>query len=67
MSPLLFDLTLDPGCFTNIAGQPESAAIEREYAQRLLTWRMEAGERVLTGMRATKAGLVEERDPARWR
>jgi len=67
LSPLLFDLQSDPWCFENIAGRAEYAAAERDYAQRLLTWRMEAGERVLTGMRATKAGMVEERDSARWK
>ncbi len=67
LPPLLFDLQADPWCFTNIAEHPSSAPIVRDYAQRLLSWRMEAGERVLTGMRATKAGLIEERDPARWR
>ena len=66
LPPLLFDLNADPACLENIAGQPETAAIERDYAQRLLTWRMEAGERVLTGLRATKSGLVEERDTSRW-
>lgn len=66
LPPLLFDLAADPWCFNNLAGQPAYASVERDYAQRLLTWRMEAGERVLTGMRATKGGMVEERDPARW-
>jgi arylsulfatase A-like enzyme len=67
LPPLLFDLATDPWCFENVAGQTRYAGVERDYAQRLLSWRMEAGERVLTGLRATKAGIVEERDPARWR
>ncbi len=67
LPPLLFDLTADPFCFENIAERPDSAPILRDYAQRLLSWRMEANERVLTGLRATAAGLIEARDPARWR
>ncbi len=67
LPPLLFDLAADPWCFDNVAGQSGYATVERDYAQRLLSWRMEASERVLTGLRATKAGIAEERDPARWR
>ena len=66
LPPLLFDLNADPGCFENVADRAENAPVLLRYAQNLLSWRMEANERVLTGMRATKAGLVEERDPPRW-
>jgi arylsulfatase A-like enzyme len=66
LPPLLFDLAADPYCFTNIAEQPGSATIVRDYAQRLLTWRIENAERILTGSRATKGGLVVERDAPRW-
>jgi len=66
LPPLLFDLTADPDCFDNIASREDSAAMLRAYAQRLLSWRMECAERILTGSRATKSGLVVKRDPPRW-
>lgn len=67
LPPLLFDLKADPDCFENVAQRPDYAPVVRNYAQRLLSWRMEANERVLTGLRVTKQGVVEARDPPRWR
>ncbi|MFS8086521.1 MAG: sulfatase-like hydrolase/transferase, partial [Acidobacteriota bacterium] len=66
LPPLLFDLEADPNCFENVAARADYAPVARDYAQRLLSWRMEANEHVLTGLRVTPQGVVERRDPPRW-
>lgn len=66
LPPLLFDLEADPHCFENVAARADYAPIVRDCARRLLSWRMESNERVLTGLRVTPQGMVEQRDPPRW-
>jgi arylsulfatase A-like enzyme len=57
LPPLLFDLSADPGQFRNVADDPGYARVIREYAQRMLSWRMRHADRTLTHYRATPDGL----------
>jgi arylsulfatase A-like enzyme len=61
LPPLFFDLREDPGQFVNRAGDPAHAARVRDYAQKMLSWRLEHAERTLTHFRATPRGLEERR------
>jgi arylsulfatase A-like enzyme len=63
LPPLLFDLTEDPGEFTNCAGDPRYLSTMLEYAQKLLSWRMNHDEQVLTHIALTHDGPVAR--PAR--
>jgi arylsulfatase A-like enzyme len=62
---LLFDLENDPGEFRNLAADLAYAPRVLEYAQKLLSWRMEHSERTLTGMQAGPNGLKSRREPRR--
>jgi arylsulfatase A-like enzyme len=62
LPPLLFDLELDPGQFVNRADDPAYAGVVRDYAQKMLSWRLVHADRTLTHFRATPSGL-ERRDP----
>jgi arylsulfatase A-like enzyme len=57
LPPLLFDLRADPRQFRNLAGDPVYAGVARDYAQRMLSWRMRHADRALTHYRATPEGL----------
>ena len=57
LPPLLFDLDADPGQFVNLAQDPAHAGIVRDYAQRMLDWRLAHADRTLTHYRATPSGL----------
>jgi arylsulfatase A-like enzyme len=50
LEPVLFDLTEDPGETVNRAQDPAYARIVRDYAQKMLSWRM-AHERAAIGSR----------------
>ncbi|HEX6142965.1 MAG TPA: alkaline phosphatase family protein [Geminicoccaceae bacterium] len=58
LEPLCFDLERDPGQFANIAADPERAPEVLAQAQAMLTWRMDAAERRLTGCKLTPSGVV---------
>lgn len=58
LPPLLFDLTKDPGEFINCAGDPHYLPIVLEYAQKLLSWRMNHDEHALTHISLTHDGPV---------
>ncbi len=58
LPPLLFDLKNDPGQFHNLAEDPAHAVTVRDYAQRMLNWRLTHAERTLTGYAATPEGLM---------
>ena len=62
---LLFDLVEDPGEFRNLAGDPAFQPILLEYAQKMLSWRMNHDERVLANTRLTPEGVVERTVPRR--
>lgn len=57
LPPLLFDLHNDPHQFRNLAQEPEYRGVVRDYAQRMLSWRMGHADRTLTNYRATPSGL----------
>src|SRR5262245_32578362 len=63
-APLFFDLQKDPGQFTNVAGDPAYASRVLDYAQKMLSWRMEHDERTLTRLFLTSKGVVERRRDA---
>ena len=57
LPPLLFDLHADPGQFHDLADDPAHAGVVRDYAQRMLSWRMRHADRTLTHYRASPSGL----------
>ena len=57
LPPLLFNMAADPHQFHNLAADPAHAAIVRDYAQRMLSWRMCHADRTLTYYRASPTGL----------
>ena len=65
MPPLFFDLEQDPHEFRNLVDQPEYQGLVLEYAQKLLSWRMNHDERVLANIRLTPEGVVERKMPRR--
>jgi hypothetical protein len=65
LPPLLFDLIEDPGEFTNLAKDLAHQPILLEYAQKMLSWRMNHDERVLANTLLTPEGAVERTMPRR--
>lgn len=63
LPPLLFDLAADPGEFVNRAADPDYLAVTLEYAQKLLSWRMNHDEQVLTHIALTPRGPVTRPAP----
>jgi len=61
LPPLFFDLEQDPHEFENRAGHPDYAPLVLEYAQKMLSWRMEHDERTLTGLFVGPGGLLDAR------
>ena len=59
--PLFFDLEKDPGEFVNRANDPAYLPRVLEYAQKLLSWRMNHDEQTLTHIALTPDGPVERR------
>jgi arylsulfatase A-like enzyme len=59
LPPLFFDLEKDPGEFVNRAGDPAYLPLVLEYAQKLLSWRMNHDEQTLTHIALTPKGPVE--------
>src|SRR5260370_23795224 len=57
LPPLFFDLKKDPGQFVNRAGDPPYAGRMREYAAKILDWRLGFAERHLTGAPVTPRRL----------
>ena len=63
LPPLFFDLESDPHEFRNLAAEPEFRDLVLDHAQKMLSWRMTHGERVLTNMLITSDGLVVRNGP----
>jgi arylsulfatase A-like enzyme len=61
LPPLFFDLEKDPGEFTNRAPDPAYMPLVLEYAQKLLSWRMNHDEQTLTHIMITHDGPKERR------
>jgi arylsulfatase A-like enzyme len=65
LPPLFFDLENDPCELRNLAGDSAHVGLVRDYAQRMLTWRMEHMERTLAFMQVGSGGLESIREPRR--
>ncbi|MEE8387419.1 MAG: alkaline phosphatase family protein [Acidiferrobacterales bacterium] len=65
LPPLLFDLEQDPDELHNLVDQPEYQGLVLEYAQKMLSWRMNHDERVLANIKLTPEGVVERKMPRR--
>jgi arylsulfatase A-like enzyme len=63
LPPLLFDLSKDPGEFTNCAHDPLYIPIMLNYAQKLLSWRMNHDEHALSHIALTHDGPVMRAAP----
>jgi arylsulfatase A-like enzyme len=61
LPPLFFDLEQDPDHFVDRAGDPAYAPQVLEYAQKMLSWRMEHADRTLTNLVVTPAGVLDFR------
>ena len=58
LPPLFFNLASDPGEFVNRAEDPGCVSLVLEYAQKLLSWRMNHDEQLLTHIALTDRGAV---------
>lgn len=58
MEPLFFDLRNDPGELLNCAGDPAYGERLRDYAQRLLSWRMQHEDKTLSHLHLGAGGVV---------
>ncbi|HEY1750438.1 MAG TPA: alkaline phosphatase family protein [Caulobacteraceae bacterium] len=63
LAPLFFDLQADPGETRNLAGDPAYAPLMLQYAQKLLSWRMNHDEPALTHLALTRDGPVARPSP----
>jgi arylsulfatase A-like enzyme len=62
LPPLFFDLQHDASQLHNRAADPTYASRVRDYAQKLLSWRMHHDERTLTGMCLGPGGVSTRRE-----
>ena len=65
LPPLFFDLNEDPMEFNNVAEVPAYQERILEYAQKLLSWRMNHEDRGLTHVRLPLTGPVTQLDRRR--
>ncbi len=65
LPPLLFDLKQDPGEFVNQAGNPDYQTRVLEYAQKMLSWKMNHTDRGMTETMLGEGGAVTRRAPLR--
>jgi arylsulfatase A-like enzyme len=65
LAPLFFDLQKDPGEFVNQADNPEYQSRVLEYAQKMLTWKINHADRGLTETMLGEGGAVTRRAPLR--
>jgi arylsulfatase A-like enzyme len=63
LPPLFFDLEADPDETRNLAADPAYAPLVLEYAQKLLSWRMNHDEQTLTHVTLTNDGPVSRPAP----
>jgi arylsulfatase A-like enzyme len=61
LPPLFYDLDADPDELVDRAGDPRCAATVLDYAQRMLSRRMEHVDQTLTGLVVTAAGVLDGR------
>lgn len=62
---LFFDLQQDPGEFVNQAENPDYRELVLEYAQKMLSWKMNHTDRGLTETMLGEGGAVTRRAPLR--
>ncbi len=62
LPPLLYDVAQDPGEMNNLAGDPSRRADLGDYAARLLSWRMQHGDKTLTHMSVTRESGLSVRE-----
>ncbi|MGD8349696.1 MAG: sulfatase, partial [Gammaproteobacteria bacterium] len=65
LPPLFFDLEPDPGEFVNQAQNPAYQERVLEYAQKMLSWKMNHADRGLTETMLGAGGAVTRRAPLR--
>ncbi|MGI9302104.1 MAG: alkaline phosphatase family protein [Gammaproteobacteria bacterium] len=58
LPPLFYDLERDPHETQNLADDPSYAREMARYMSKMLSWRMGNDERVLTGMKVTRGGVI---------
>ena len=63
LPPLFFDLGSDPGETRNLAADPTYAPLVLEYAQKLISWRMNHDEQTLTHLALAGDGPVSRPSP----
>ena len=63
LPPLFFDRRDDPAELIDRAGDPAYASLVRDYAQKMLTWRMANDDRTLTGIQLSSSGPVSRGEP----
>jgi arylsulfatase A-like enzyme len=63
LPPLFFDLERDPGEFVDRARDSDYQSLVLQYAQKLLSWRMNHDEQTLTHITLAGEGPVERRAP----
>jgi arylsulfatase A-like enzyme len=63
LPPLFFDLERDPHEMENRAEDPAYLTRVLEYAQKLLSWRMNHDEQTLTHLALTEDGVVARPSP----
>jgi arylsulfatase A-like enzyme len=63
LPPLFFDLQEDPHELTNRAEDPAYRALVLDYAQRMLSWRMNHDEQTLTHLTLTEDGVQARPSP----
>jgi arylsulfatase A-like enzyme len=63
LPPLFFDLERDPGEFVDRSRDPEYLPLVLEYAQKLLSWRMNHDEQTLTHIALTGDGPIARPAP----
>ncbi|MCP4335951.1 MAG: alkaline phosphatase family protein [Gammaproteobacteria bacterium] len=65
LAPLFYDLHQDPGEFVNQAENPDYQSRVLEYAQKMLTWKINHADRGLTETSLGEGGAVTRRAPLR--
>ena len=65
LPPIFYDLRKDPYELHSVASDPAYTDLVRQYAQKMLSWRMVNDERTLTGMKVGP-GSVTERPRSDW-
>ena len=58
MPPLFFDLENDPEELINQVNNPDYFQLVLEYAQKMLSWRMNHDEQTLTHIKLTDKGII---------